>query len=422
MKKYLKSPSEFTSNFLILTSGTTISQLFPLLVSPILSRLYSPEEFGVLALFTSLITVLAIFSTMRYDQSIMLPEDNEEAYKLLYLNLLLSIIVLLISSLIIFFVARLLSNTLNNEKIYPWLFLLPLSTFFMSTYRIFRIWFNRQKNYKIMSSGSIILSSSNNLIGIILGFLVKTFNGMMVGRIISQFLSTLYMLVKYSKNKYKFSKKINFIEIVELLKKYKSFPLFSFPAGLINIVTNQLPIFIIDYYFGTKVLGLFSLTQRVLGQPVILFSNSILEVFKERATSDYNKYGNCLKIFKKTLLYLVLLGSPLFLIIFLFSKQLFVIFFGPEWSVTGEYSQILSVFFFLRFIASPLSYTIYITQKQYIDFIWQAVLISLIIVSFLIGIHFNDIKICLILFSSSYSFMYLIYLFISYKLAKGNIR
>ncbi|MDP8221367.1 MAG: oligosaccharide flippase family protein, partial [Candidatus Stygibacter frigidus] len=410
--KYLKSPSEFTSNFLILTSGTTISQLFPLLVSPILSRLYSPEEFGVLALYTSLITIFAIFSTMKYDQSIMLPEDEEEAYKLLYINLLLSLIVFLISSLIIFLIARILSNLLNNEKIYPWLFFIPLSTFLMSAYRILRIWFNRQKRYKIMSSGSIILSSSNNIIGIILGFLVKTFNGMMVGRIFSQFISTLYLFGKFYKNNYRLTKKINFTEILELLKKYRNFPLFSLPAGLLNIVTNQLPIFIIDYYFGTTILGLFSLTHRVLGRPVILFSNSILEVFKERAASDYNKYGNCLKIFKKTLLYLVLMGSPIFLLIFLFSKQLFVIFFGPEWSLTGEYSQILSGFFFLRFISSPLSYTIYIAQKQYIDFIWQTVLISLIIVSFLIGIHFNDIKICLILFSSSYSFMYLIYLFI----------
>jgi len=173
-------------------------------------------------------------------------------------------------------------------------------------------------------------------------------------------------------------------------------------------------------FFGPIVTGFFGLTQRVLGTPVSLISTSVFDVFNERASSDYRKDGNCRDIYIKTFKGLFLLSIIPFMIFFFTAPKLFSIIFGKNWIVAGEYAQILSLMFFFRFTCSPLTYVLYIAQKQNYDLVWQIALFIAIISSIITGAYWNSAKVSMICLSLSYSIMYIIYFLLSYHFAKGN--
>ena len=74
--------SEYIRNTLTLVSGNTLAQLIPLLAEPVLTRLFPPEDFGLLALFISISSLFAIVATGRYELAVMLPSKDEDAVNL----------------------------------------------------------------------------------------------------------------------------------------------------------------------------------------------------------------------------------------------------------------------------------------------------------------------------------------------------
>ena len=204
------------------------------------------------------------------------------------------------------------------------------------------------------------------------------------------------------------------------MKRYKAFPFFSIPSDMINVITNQIPVFLINKFFGGFILGNYSLVDKILSVPITMIGRSVLDVFKQRASYDYNLNGNCKKIFIKTFKTLLLLSIIPTLLLFFLAPPLFHIIFGEKWLIAGDFARIMSVLFFFRFIVSPLSYLLYIAEKQIYDMIWQICLFVTTLLSFGIGVHYNNIKIALLCFSISYSIMYIFYLALSYKCAKGD--
>ena len=151
-----------------------------------------------------------------------------------------------------------------------------------------------------------------------------------------------------------------------------------------------------------------------------LLGRSVLDVFKQKASEDFIRNGECRSIFVKTFKTLALLALVPTLALFFLSPIVFSILFGAEWQMAGEFAQILSVLFFFRFIASPLSYMFNIAEKQHLDMIWQIGLLVAAVISFYIGIQRDDLKLALIYFTALYSLMYTINLYLSYKFSKGN--
>jgi O-antigen/teichoic acid export membrane protein len=158
---------------------------------------------------------------------------------------------------------------------------------------------------------------------------------------------------------------------------------------------------------------------KVLMMPINLLSNTILDVFKQKATEDYNKYGNCKDIFLNTFKKLVILGILPFSVLGIFAPDIFVFVFGENWRISGEFAQIMAPVLFLKFITSPLSYTFHIRQKQQLNLIGQIVLLLVTLLSVYLGVIFKNEYMMILFFSISYSIVYIIYIFVSYKLSKG---
>jgi O-antigen/teichoic acid export membrane protein len=399
-------------------TGTGLAQLIPVAAAPILTRLYSPEDFGLIALYLSLVSIITVFATGRYELAIMLPKFKAEVRALVRLSALLICITSVLALLLVLFFNHELSNLLGNNKISAWLYILPVSIFLTGFYQLINYLLIRDKHFKTLAINKVVVSSTNAGTQLGIGYLFKNSFGLLLGNLIGQVISICIIIKTTNIIEYFKTSKYP-IRLVAL--KYRKFPQYDIPSVLMNVLANQMPILVLGKFFGLGILGLYSFMYKILMMPINLLSNTVLDVFKQKASEDFNKLGECEQIFKKTSKQLVLLGCIPFAILGMYAPELFSFVFGEKWKEAGNFAQIMTPMLFLKFVVNPLSYTFYIAQKQQIDVIFQIVLFVLTVCSLTLGVIFNNVQLTLICFSATSSLIYLIYLGLSYRYSKGEV-
>lgn len=412
--------SEYIRNVATLATGTTLAQLISLASAPILYRIYSKDDYGTLGTYMAILGVIGVFSTLRYNEAIMLEEDDQNAKKVLWLNRYINIVFSLITILIFGFGGGLISKYLNNYELQSWLYLVPISIFFSGQNEIFKVWANRKKEYKLLTLNAILTAVLVPIVSFSFGIIYNNALGLFLGLIISQIVPAVLLHIKLSK-KYSLSKNksVNYGSLIEIAKRYKDFPLYSLPADFINRLTLQLPVFVLSSYYGASIVGIYNLCTRMLGLPVQLISSAISTIFKEKAVRDYFMNGNCLNIFIKTARTLFFLAIIPLLSILLFGPILFSSVFGSKWTDAGVFAQILAPMYFFSFIVSPLSYTYYIAEKQREDLVLHLLFLLSTLVVFYFGEGMSATNL-MINYSILFSCLYFIYFIRSYKFAHGH--
>lgn len=341
----LRPRSDFAKNVITLMTGTTIAQAIPIAISPILTRIYAPEDFGVFALYMAIASIFAVIATGRYEMAIMLPHEEDDVKSIVKLIILILITITFFVFLSIFIFNNTITAFLDNPEISTWLYFLPISIFLVGLYQIYNYLLIREKNFKRLSTNKVIVSTTNSSTQLVYGFTISNGFGLLIGNIISYIVSIYFIVKSKTVNKY-FNFKDNSIN--KVAKEYQNFPKYDVPSVLVNILSNQLPLFALGKYFSLGTVGFYSLMYKVLMMPIGLLSNSILDVFKQRATEDYNKYGNCEDIFIKTFKSLFLIGIIPFSILFFFAPEIFSFVFGANWRVAGEFAQIIIPMLYLK--------------------------------------------------------------------------
>lgn len=404
--------SEFVRNVLTLMTGTSIAQAIPIALSPILTRIYGPEELGLFAVYTGVALVLSVIATGRYELAIMLPEKEEDAAELIKLSSLVTVFFSLVVLCIILIFPLELSNLLGNRDIYKWLFFLPITILFSGFYQILNYWFNRKKKFRTLAKNRVLqnsstgagqLSFSNGGIGLLFGY------------VFGQFISLVFLARELYKGNHKYFYEFKFKIMLKLGKRYINFPKYDVPTTALNVAAAQAPNILFTTFFAAQFAGFFYLTQRVLQAPISLISTSILDVFKEEASKAYRETGQCKFVYMKTAKWLLLITIIPSFLMFFFIEDLFAFFFGSEWVEAGIYAKILIPSLALRFIVSPLSFMVYIAEKQKINFFGMLFLFSWIMLSFIFG---NSARLTVVGISFGYCINYLFYFYYSAKLAK----
>lgn len=411
--------SKYAKNVLTLMTGTGLAQAIPIAITPILTRIYSPEDFGIFALYVAIVAVLTIVVTGRYELAIMLPKKDEEAVNVLGLSVFLSFTLSLFLLFLIFFFGTEIAILLNSPEISPWLYWIPISTLFAGVYQSLNYWSNRQQNYSRLAVSRIF--QSVGLSGGQLGLGVKSASpgGLITGQVFGVIISTIVLAVLIKKDDHQLISRINKKDILVQAKRFKNFPKFLVFAHGFNTASAQAVVVLLSSLFNGTVAGLYMLTQRVLGAPVSLVANALADVFRQEASYSYAHYGECINIYKKTFKKLLLIASPLFLAFYFIAPELFAIAFGEGWREAGEYAQILTPMFFLRFVTSPLSSMFMIAEQQVLDLIWQIILFISTSSSLVVGYFFGDVTLALYLYMASYVVLFTLNCVMTYLMAKG---
>ncbi|ACD95220.1 lipopolysaccharide biosynthesis protein [Trichlorobacter lovleyi] len=420
MLKLTKPKSEFARNVITLMTGTTIAQIIPIAISPILSRLYSPADFGLFAFYMSIVGIISVIATGRYEMAIMMPskDEDDEVIIIVFVATVMMMLVTLICFVLFVVFNKQVASMLNRPEISGWLYIAPFSVIITGLYQTLNYLLIRQSKFKQLSINKVCFSAISGPSQVGLGLLGFGALGMLASNI-GAYLITIWMIFRSSEIRGFFKpcgrKQAEYIAI-----KYIRYPKYDIPAILINIVSNQLPLLAMGKYLGLGLLGNYSLMNKIVMAPIGLISNSILDVFKQRATEDYLKHGNCKDIYIKVFFKLLMLGAVPTCILAFFAPAIFSFVFGNQWRDAGVIAQILAPSYLLNFLVNPLSYTFQVTQRQNLNLFFNVLFFVMMTSAVVLGVKENNHFRFIFYISVVQCVNYSIYLYVSYRLARGG--
>lgn len=418
-KKIVLIKSEFTRNALTLTFGTGIAQAFPILFYPILSRLFTPAEFGLFATIASLTAVIGVIATGKYEFAILIADTKQEAVNLIGLVFLLSSLFSIISYFFLLLISEYLIQIFNTPDLKQWLYISSLNIIFISIYYCYNEWAVRNKYFLNLSINKILNSSSTTLGKFFFGIIKFPSNGLILGDLFGRLLTAsgcIYRILEKDKDFFSY---LSFSNLMVVAKKYLNFPKHVLPGYILNTLGGQFPVFFIGAYFTNSEVGYFSMTMNVLSVPSSIISSSIRDTFRQRAKNDYSETGNCLYIFQKTFITLAIATAIISIFIYFLIPELIELFLGENWINSGEYAQIMIPAIALAFISNSLNGVLYIAEKTKVILFFQLYYFSVSILSLFIGyMLFKSIHSILLTYMIGMSSVYLLEIYLSYKYSK----
>ena len=378
----------------VLASGTAVGQVVLLLASPLLTRLYTPADLGLLAVFVGLLALAGTVSSLRYEIAIPLPLSDQQAGGLAKLSLLILVASSLVSALILLILHEEIAQLMNLTGESLLLLFLPMGILFSGAYSIFTYWSIRVSNYPKMASTQIqrtLVTTAIQFLAFRLGAL-----GLIFGQTLGQGIGT-FALAKPALRHEGF-RSSTWTDMREAFVRYRRFPLFSTWSGLANTVGLQAPVLLFAALYGPAVVGAYALAQRVLQVPASVIGSAVGQVFFGAATTahrDGRLNFLVLQIFSK----LTDLGLPIALVTMLVGPRLFSLVFGPAWQQAGEFAQLLAPWLLLVFIGSPLTKLFPTLERQSQGLVFQIVLLLARAAAILIGSSFFTLAITVGLFS-----------------------
>lgn len=427
MLKFFSKKDKLLEHVFTLVKGTILAQIIGVAAQPVLRRLFSPEEFGVFALYVAMVSILAVVAMGRYELAIVLPEKDEEANALLNASVCLSFIFSLFLFLIVIFLneylydlivkLELIDSSLEGEVSLLKLSinLVPLGVFFVSTYNALGFWFTRKKEFANISKVRVSFSAVNAGATASFGSQGGTFIGIVWGYLIAQFSGIIFFLYLRKKEGKTYAK----IQYRKLLKDYSDFPTKSLFSGFLNILANQLPIILIGSFFGVAIVAFYDIIIKILNIPVAMIGKSVSQVFYQKISHDVKqgvKIGKYVQQFAVKLFIFMLFPMT---IVFFFGEYMFEFAFGKEYAISGRLASYFSLFFVVRFVYFSLSTLYTVKRKMGIELKQNVVYLLVQSLALIIGYYYyQDYKITFILLGLGGAICYLCFVFSLLKLAK----
>lgn len=347
--------SGFIRNVATVATGTATAQAITMLFSPLITRLYGPESFGLQGLFISILNILVPLSILGYPTAIVLPKRDHDAISLVKVIMVSATCTALIVSVLLYFSGEWLVELLNAQSLGSLIYFIPVALVGSAISITLSQWMIRKQAYGINARFQVftafLVNTTKSSLGAVIpgpGTLIATnVIGGMVGAIltISGWLKWK-PVVENDPTQYRKG-------LVEIAKEYRDFPLYRTPQHFINTASQGLPVLILASGYGAGSVGHFSIALAVLAVPAALVSDSVASVFYPRITSAVQNHENVQRIIINATFAMGALGAVPYLLVIIFGPELFQLVFGDEWREGGRYAQWLSIWLYFQFVHKP---------------------------------------------------------------------
>lgn len=408
--------SAFARDVLHLMSGTAVAQAIPILLTPLLSRCFSPADFGLYALFTSICSILVVLGTLRLEYALMLPADEQGARKIVLTVFLF--VSLLCAALFFVLLAegKTLTAMFNLESLQDVLFLIPCYVFLVSLANVLRYYRNRRRQFVLIRNVTIGESAVRGTSNLLIGFLWKFPAGLVVSQVVASCFSLIVLMNREWRPLARAAAGFRGKDLLFVFKRYKKHYLLLMPGGMLNLYSVQVPLYFIAYYYSAELVGQYSIGLRVVGLPMLFLSSAVVESFRQRAMEVYQQTGNLRPFFLRYLKKMCLLSFAPFLLLLAGAPYLFRFYLGEKWLMAGVFVQILTVKYFFAFIFDGLSSVVnQVTETFQYEIYWQISFLLLSVGMLALG-HFwkESVLYALFFYSIGCTIMYLINFRIAY--------
>jgi lipopolysaccharide exporter len=383
------SKTSFFKNLMVVMSGTVASQIIGLALTPIISRLFSPSDFGVYGSFNSLAGVFAAGATMQYTQAIILPKDNGDAVNIFCVSCLctLTISFIILAGCIV--APSTINSVMGTDGIWA-LGLLTIATIVSGLNQTAQAWCVRIKAFKHTSVSQVVRSITSNGTQIGLGYINVGGLGLVSSNILGDIMASINLFRALLPDLLNLRGCIQLDRMQKAAKEYKDFPIYSATQNIINALSAGLPVLLLTNYFGIAVAGAYAFGYRILTLPMGFVLTALRQVLFQKAAETQHQGGSLSALYIKTSVGLFVMGVFPVLIFIIWTPQLFALFFGSQWVIAGEFARSLVVWIMFVFCNLPAVLFARLIRIQRTVFIYDLVLLtarSLVLV--IGGLYYN---------------------------------
>ncbi|MHC1702822.1 MAG: lipopolysaccharide biosynthesis protein [Tenuifilaceae bacterium] len=407
ISKYFKN--DFIRNVFTLFTGNALATSITLVSIPILTRLYTPEEFGAVALFIGMINVFSVASNGRYDMAIVLPKRNGQAFHLLIGSIIIALIFSLISFLIVIIFNNKLTGLFDSTIYKRIIWFLPLCVFLVGSHKSLYYWFNRTRSFKLMGSNRIVQSAGQNGVRLFRDIFSNGHWGLAIGYIVGEFLAWVMFTIQIFRKEFWRFKYLSLKTTLKSIKEYSNFPLFLMPMGVLNSFSVYLLVFALSLVTTSAMVGHYERAWRVINFPLSLISSSFGSVFYEKMNRTNNRKRLYLLSYFGNLGIAILILSP----IAFWGEQIFSFVLGDDWYIAGKIARIILPLTIFSFATECVSTVFSIIKKNQLLLIWQIVYLA-VVLGWIIFANNFDVYFLLTIYSVGGAILYAILAFIGF--------
>ncbi len=422
--------SRFLRNAAWLSLGTTIGQASAFFLMPWLARILPPAAFGRMGYLNGIVAIMAIFATFRFEQSIVLPDSDGDAWRLAWLCLYMSLVFVLVLTPILFVCRYLLAAWINQPWILTWLPWLPTGAMFCALGETGYIWVLRLKRFRLLGANEAVGRPAQQLVSLAWGKVAINATGMVadgIGTTILTVCSWAYNAVRA----FSFfrQRSVNIRDVWHfsgdglrfVFRRYKTTSLFlTFSQGIAP-VANMIPLLVLSSRYGDVALGFFVIATRIIGAPVQLIANAIGQSYRQRAAELYHLHGRFDHLTIKTITLLAVTSFIPFLMLYATAPWIISVFLGDGWAGATDYLRIFTVQGYVSFIGSPTDKAAVIVEAIHYISAWHLVrLLGYFALAVAVWVWRFDVKIFLWGMVLLQCLLYCADLVAAYVFSKGN--
>lgn len=368
----------------MLAGGAAAGQALSLVAAPVLTRLYSPEEFGALAVFASLLTIGSQIACLRYEMAIPLAPREQDGIDLLWLALLLAGISGAVTGVAVYGGGEWLVRSTSTPALVPYLWLFPLGLVGIGTYLSLSYWAVRQKAFPRIARTRLTQSVGQNATQLALGVAGAGPFGLLAGHVIGSVAGSASLAVGAVRGAGPQILRPSWHGIRRMAARYRRFPLLAGPAALLNTAGIRITPLLLAATYGPEVVGLLAVAERMTTTPVRLVSGAVAQVYLGEAAANAARPEVLRRLMRATTVRLALIGFLPALALAAGGSYVFALVFGEEWRQAGVFVQILALPIFLDFVVSPVSQFFSILERQDLSLVWSGARVAAVAAAVLV--------------------------------------
>lgn len=372
MKDLWKGASRWRRGAVAIAGANFLGQAMIALTAPVLSRIYGPTDFGVFTTAAAFLAIVGVVAALRFDMAVPLPNDEEEAYALVYLGLVFSVLIGILAFIFFVLFGQRLSESLGQPGLWPWILVVPPAITFGGSVLTLNQLAIRQARFNSVAQGNLIRALAGVTAQILVGLTRFKTGGLIVGVAFGQGLNTLSLLTTARFRSQSGRRGLQLRLMARTARRYKRFPIQLAPSAILNVAGLQVPILLIAYFYTAEVTGWLGLTQRVLILPVAVIGGAVMQVYSGRLAEMIREGGYSLSpLYTSTSKRLLRISILPVAILLMFGPSLFDFVFGENWIRSGEYARAFSLVLGAQIVAVPVSSTLILLERTRVQLVWD---------------------------------------------------
>jgi|TARA_B100002003_G_scaffold205199_1_gene198502 O-antigen/teichoic acid export membrane protein len=348
-----------------LALGAGMARVVGIAVIPILTRLYTPEEYGVLAAFTALILVVTPLMGLCYGMALPLPRRDETAMNLLLLAGLITLVMTLGMALALWFGAPALLGLISMEAMIPWWWLLPLGMLGAGLFETMSFWATRRKAYRPLAQAQVIQTSLGAAAQVLLGLAGVKPAGLLIGHAIQRSAGTLSLGSIFGGEFRRLARQATLRRLLLAAHRHRAFPIFRLPSQLLTSISAQGPLLLASALYGAEDAGRLGLALMALGVPMAMFGLTMGRAYyAEIAALGPRRPAEIRALSRAVLKRISLVAAVPTLVLFCLGPSIFRIAFGAEWEEAGALASRLAIYLLGQFLWASISYILHVFEQE----------------------------------------------------------